>query len=371
MGTQKNANIEIWRGIAVFIVVYFHFSARLEPASLNSSAHPIVLNHIGKLGVYIFFVISGYLIAMSLETSKSLADFYSKRISRIWPLFILANISIFVFLMFVPAPVDNVGPITFNTKSANVFDLIGTSFFLKDLGFRWVDGVYWSILVELKFYFFAGIFAWLFGPRYIRLFAIAAILIWLVDFSVIVYSSEGRLTIAGHGTLRSFTMVYHALFIPHYLPFFALGMLMFRGKLDGLSSALAACCVITGLVAIDEDQIFSLRPNAIFLALLASALAIDTLLLRNRVFLWLGTYSYSLYLFHQMIGLSLISRFVPHMGIDLAIVAALGIICLISYGASQLVEWRFRRPCADLIMMVMRPLGLDKKVVAHPEASKG
>lgn len=57
--SEKNRFIEIWRGIAVLVVVHFHFTGRLPSEALGSATPASFGNDIGKIGVYIFFVISG------------------------------------------------------------------------------------------------------------------------------------------------------------------------------------------------------------------------------------------------------------------------------------------------------------------------
>ena len=76
IGLQYRPDIDGLRGIAVLAVVGFHAEAGLLEA--------------GFIGVDVFFVISGYLIAgivfRALERGTfSLTDFYVRRINRIFP----------------------------------------------------------------------------------------------------------------------------------------------------------------------------------------------------------------------------------------------------------------------------------------------
>lgn len=367
---DKNAFIEMWRGISVLLVVYFHFSSRLPPSALGVSEAPVVSNDIGKLGVYIFFIISGFLIAKSMEASKSLADFYAKRISRIWPLFIVAGIVIFAFLAIFPAPVVDSGLNKFNTAPARLIDLFMTSFFLKDLGFRWVDGVFWSVLVELKFYFYIGLFAVVFKKRYIEAFCIAAIVLASLDFLILLYDRVGDLRFTGANQLRHVSAFLHGALISHYLPFFAVGVALYRNKQDGLFNALCMLCCFAVLTAISEDKQFVTVRNAQFLLILAIGLALDQAFLKARIVLWLGKYSYSLYLFHQMIGLTVLAMLAPRIGMDLGIVLSLALVLFISWFFSQLFEWRYRRPVTRALLAVFNRLGWNKLAVSFPESKE-
>ena len=81
MDTTKNTtfrkDIQFLRAIAVLAVVLFH----LDETYLMS----------GFLGVDVFFVISGYVVTMSLNkkadffSSKDIGIFYLKRIKRLFP----------------------------------------------------------------------------------------------------------------------------------------------------------------------------------------------------------------------------------------------------------------------------------------------
>jgi peptidoglycan/LPS O-acetylase OafA/YrhL len=89
--THYRADIDGLRAIAVLFVVGFH-------------AFPLYVKG-GFIGVDIFFVISGYLITTiiisSLERNNfSLAEFYSRRIKRIFPALILLLIACFAFGWF-------------------------------------------------------------------------------------------------------------------------------------------------------------------------------------------------------------------------------------------------------------------------------
>ncbi len=69
---EKSKFIEILRGLSIIIVFCFHYSSRIPHQSLGASAPASIMSPDGKFGVYIFFAISGYLIALSLQSCSSL-----------------------------------------------------------------------------------------------------------------------------------------------------------------------------------------------------------------------------------------------------------------------------------------------------------
>ena len=92
MGTHKRRDIQGLRGIAIIYVLAFHLYPELFPY--------------GFLGVDIFFVISGYLMAMTLLKEKaftltSFLIFYKKRVKRILPAYYLLLFLILLFGYFL------------------------------------------------------------------------------------------------------------------------------------------------------------------------------------------------------------------------------------------------------------------------------
>src|SRR4051812_24902896 len=63
--------IDVFRGIAILMVVMFHFTARLPAYALNITEGAPLPVFFGWVGVYFFFIISGYCIFMTLERSST------------------------------------------------------------------------------------------------------------------------------------------------------------------------------------------------------------------------------------------------------------------------------------------------------------
>ena len=361
-GHSKDEFIQVWRGIAAFIVIYYHFSNRVPFTALNGAQAPLIEFYSGKLGVMIFFAISGYLITQSLAGSKDLASFLAKRVSRIWPLFILAVITIFVAMQFLEPPVVTGGPKPFEGGSTRLVDLIGNLFFLEDLGFRWVDGVFWSIVVELKFYVWIAVLACVAPRHFVAIFATG---------SAILASGEMIIRIYDIAMLDPLAKVMNGIFIAQHAPFFAIGALLVSGQHRHLLTinCLIATCAIA--YKMGENPDFNVRGTIEFVLVLAGVFAIDAALFKSRLFLAIGDYSYSWYLFHQLIGLSLIRIWAPAIGIDLAIAAALAATFGISVLGSWIAEWRFRRLFYNLIYRALSLVGLDRAKLNRSDAQAG
>lgn len=150
------------RFIAVFIVILDHLELMKSYFDLKTLWPNEFSSHIGKFGVTIFFVLSGFLISYLLFLEKkqfhsiSIKDFYVRRALRIWPLyFILILLGFFVLpnIDFFSIPVNEPVSVNFSQK----FSLY--LLFAANVGFVFYQvvpfaGVLWSVAVEEQFYLF-------------------------------------------------------------------------------------------------------------------------------------------------------------------------------------------------------------------------
>ena len=134
------------RAIAVISVLIFHLDKRLLPG--------------GFVGVDIFFVISGYLITSIIiadcaNGKFSFAQFYQRRISRIYPAFFIVSIAILIasFLLYLQQDFASAGA----TVMAAAFSVTNFKFLLQGNYFEVSQDAqpllhFWSLAVEEQFY---------------------------------------------------------------------------------------------------------------------------------------------------------------------------------------------------------------------------
>ena len=96
--------------IAALFVIFHHlelYKSRDGFFSLYDTPFRYFISHLGKNGVYIFFVLSGFLITYLLLSEKQLISkinikkFYFRRILRIWPLYYLIVLISFTIVPFL------------------------------------------------------------------------------------------------------------------------------------------------------------------------------------------------------------------------------------------------------------------------------
>ena len=105
-------NLNSIRFIAAFLVIIHHIELFKYMTGVPSEGNKVI-GMIGKLGVVLFFVLSGFLISYLLFKEKevtstiSIRKFYLRRILRIWPLYFLIVLSaffVFPFISFLTLP---------------------------------------------------------------------------------------------------------------------------------------------------------------------------------------------------------------------------------------------------------------------------
>lgn len=157
MNSKRLEILDFYRFVAIFVVMLFHYFTRWTTPFNDKNLYPYEnhYNHFmwGRLGVQFFFIISGFVISMTLEKSAGAIDFAKKRILRLWPSMLL--MSSITFLFFNLFDTENLFPIS--KEWSNLFyswTFLGKG--MNNQGWRYVDGSYWSLWVEVQFYIFAA-----------------------------------------------------------------------------------------------------------------------------------------------------------------------------------------------------------------------
>lgn len=312
--SQRLRGLDALRGVAIILVLLFHFTAAY-PEVVAPHTQPLLftLPH-GNLGVQLFFMISGFVILMTLEKSKGISEFAVHRFARLYPCY-LACASLTWVLCF---------PMGFNPLDLgmlpsllNVF--IGLSF---PLAWPMLDPSYWTLSVEIIFYAAAAILFCTLGIRRIEI----PCLVWLA----IGIAGRDLHLIAHHWQLAVLLNVLHG-----YC--FVAGMMIYRitsGRRSALTLATLACalCVPAVPFKADAEHAILLAAILIFAAGVWGTAAGKLRFLEWRPLLFIGNISYPLYLLHQVVGYFFIWRFEQAgMNANLAIpTAALAVVLLAS-----------------------------------------
>lgn len=145
--TQRLDHIDGLRGLAALLVLYQHlaeYGAAMAPAASFAESHLRFLFgylDVGKLGVVMFFAISGYIVPFSFRSDYPRSGFVISRLFRLYPAYWLS-------LLAAAALLPQLGHAEFSPRqvAANATMVQGL-LHQKD-----AIGVYWTLLVEVIFY---------------------------------------------------------------------------------------------------------------------------------------------------------------------------------------------------------------------------
>ena len=155
-------NLNGVRFIAAFMVLIHHVEQAKHAVGLQNIYDLTIVQHMGRLGVGLFFVLSGFLITYLLLQEKAnhgniaAGSFYLRRAFRIWPIyFIVILSSYFIFphlsLFEYPGAVENVTNHYHERLGFLLLILPNFAFILYDLPYWCAQA--WSIGVEEQFYY--------------------------------------------------------------------------------------------------------------------------------------------------------------------------------------------------------------------------
>ncbi|CAK8725050.1 hypothetical protein GMJAKD_15475 [Candidatus Electrothrix aarhusensis] len=277
---------------AIAVVLYHYTSQKLVVDSVRVPVFPMLepITRYGYLGVDLFFMISGFVILLS-SINRTPFEFVVSRVSRLYPGYWAA----IFFTVAVVAIFDQSG------KEVPLFDFLMNLTMVNDyFDIKDIDGVYWTLHVELKFYFL--IFSLIIFRQ------IKHVEKWLFFWVsiVIVHSLSGFPTFLGW-------------FInPSYSSYFIAGatfyLILTKGISNGRLLLIAASYILSlanalmqieGFIHDDVlwfDQVVTVIAITCFFILFGAISLGKTSFLRKKYFIPLGALTYPLYLIHNVAG---------------------------------------------------------------------
>ncbi|MEV4326569.1 acyltransferase family protein [Microbispora rosea] len=299
---RRLVELDVLRFVAAFAVMSFHFMAASKslwdeyPTKLFE---PVArLTTLGILGVELFFLISGFVILMSVW-GHTVGEFAVSRVSRLYPAYWFAVLVIFIMYRFS-------GVAGFDPKLEDGEYLLNLTMMQGAFGVGHAGGVFWSLWVELRFYVLLALFS-LVGITLRRC------LVFLAAWCGLALLAE---------LTQNETLVF--VFMPRQAPYFIAGMAFFLIHRFGARSGafvpwlLVAAGYGMSLYAAMERvgervrlvgiKHYPAPPEAVVVAitvvyLLMAAVALGWLRwVRWRRLVTLGALTYPLYLLHQTVS---------------------------------------------------------------------
>ena len=137
MQNKRLIELDVFRGIAALSVVLFHYTKRYNITFKTNEMSQFEFSY-GHYGVQLFFIISGFVIFMTLERCKNVFVFIKRRFIRLYPTFWISMIITFIVTSLS-------GIIRFERTFIDL--VVNITMIPYLLGFKHIDGVYWSLEV--------------------------------------------------------------------------------------------------------------------------------------------------------------------------------------------------------------------------------
>jgi peptidoglycan/LPS O-acetylase OafA/YrhL len=291
------------RGIAALYVAVYHYGlyAMFRGGTGN------ILGH-GYIAVDLFFMMSGFVMALTYRdlfaegrSLRNMLGFLGKRIARIYPLYVMASLAALIAVIWAGLS-SRAEQMTVTKAVANI--LLVQSWGVADS----YVGPGWSISAEWAAYLIFPLLCTvvLFGQRQVALAWAAIAFLFLVLLAEL--PADMTHVVRARGPLDLYDGRNYGA-VARCLIEFLLGMLCFRvsrhrGLADRLGRnwvSLGAVALIGGLLAVRNSDILIVPLLALLLVSLAHDKGRVAAFLGSPVFHWLGTISYSIYLFHTTV----------------------------------------------------------------------
>lgn len=290
---NRLAGLDALRILAVVGVVLAHFFWSKTWVTENLGAHPTVvfgdLTQVaayGFLGVHLFFIISGTVISKS-ALGRSASEFVIARFLRLMPALLIA-------VLISAALLVATGVLGIGKALRSILTNLMLMPSLADTG--WLNPVFWTLVIEASFYAIVAlvVFVWGASRKVLCRFA----WIWL-GVTVVLSRVDDE-------TLQTIAL-------SNWAPFFIIGILIATAESRSDKFLASLGMFAAGLLAV-ESTISTMNPegrsiNVIFVIVFAMALVVALVVwvkpisnLKSNNLAFIGTMTYSLYLFHVVPG---------------------------------------------------------------------
>ncbi|WP_433501073.1 acyltransferase family protein [Sphaerimonospora sp. CA-214678] len=347
---RRLVELDALRFVAAFAVMSFHYLAASRslwnehPTTLFSEVNR--LTTLGILGVELFFLISGFVILMSVW-GRTIGQFAISRVARLYPAYWFAVIVIFILYRFS-------GVSGFNPKLDDGEYLLNLTMLQGAFGVGHAGSVFWSLWVELRFYVLVAVFS-LFG------ITVRRCLVFMGSWLALALAAEFT---------QNEVLVF--VFLPRQASYFIGGMAFYliyrfgaRARWPWLfvAASFAMSLYVAQLRVGSRVELIGLKhfpapPEGVIVAitliyLLMAAVALGWLRWLNwRPLITVGALTYPLYLLHQNVSAVLIPAYRDELDPWVLAAITMGVSIALAYLVYRIVD----KPGQRLLKAVLEAL---------------
>jgi peptidoglycan/LPS O-acetylase OafA/YrhL len=296
--TKRLQKLDAFRGLAALSVATHHYT---------ESGYQSTLWSLGSTGVDLFFIISGYVILLSMNHAKTGRDFAVSRFSRLFPAYWAAlGLTLVLYLYFDPAqltPPNVAWHITMIPSLAFVHSF---------------DPSYWTLGVELTFYMLMGLCLVTDQLRRLEAWGVAMLVAFLalhlalpLSMPALYKSLTGRIEFLNQG------------------PLFFVGILFYKmhySRVTARRVLLLGVCVGLQCMLHQNGHTFRSISAVQHAGMLIGFVGVFALFIAGRmqwivnpVTLFLGSISYSFYLLHHYLGKHVLLPWMDSFGVPYSV----------------------------------------------------
>ncbi|MDG2013478.1 MAG: acyltransferase [Pirellulaceae bacterium] len=348
--TKRIVELDSLRAIAALNLVLFHFT-HVYTVKYGYTT-PLGFDFpFGKYGVQLFFMLSGFVNAMTLLRKRKSADFLAARIMRICPTYWSVIVINLLIVGIAPLTLVSYSP---EQVAANL------SIMPNLFGYECMEPVTWTLQVEVLFYcmilvmFMTGALETPFRT-----------VMWLLALSLVTCSSINFLAERSHDPmLLGWMTLCRDVMILEYLPLFLVGVLLNEIRCERGKLSLNVIGIFSSLFVFHYVDRLNHNPVAslILFVLLAASAYGRVPLLRCRPLVFVSTISYALYLLHNNLGCVFIYH-VNHAGVPPLLSMLAGIVFVIA--VSTFVTYKIEGPVTAWLRR--RWVGLKENIASRRE----
>ncbi len=329
--TSRIVELDALRALAAINLMLFHFthvySVRYGYTSELGFEFPW-----GKYGVQLFFMLSGFVNAMTMLKKKVPSQFLASRFIRILPVYYVV-VAINLLLLQL-APFSDHVEFTWPAIIANLTLLPNL------LGYECLEPVTWTLQVEILFY---GILTTLFLLGAFR----RPLLTMLGYLGACLVGCQLIPAVEVGSAISGWQLVREALLL-EYMPLLIIGILVQQIRFEGVRKAsfILGIVVAAAVFHVNDEHGHNPVVTVLLTAILWLAAYGKLPILRLKPLVFISTISYSLYLLHDNLGCFVIYH-MNQNGVppQLCFALIIPIVLLLSWLSSRFLE----RPLSALL----------------------
>ncbi|MDO6445293.1 acyltransferase [Colwellia sp. 1_MG-2023] len=349
--------IDLFRFLAAFGVMVFHYTytAFMEGyAPIANFENFREVSRYAYMGINFFFIISGFVIFMSVKDGSA-KKFVISRFVRLFPTYWAALILTSLITVYW-------GGVGFSITWPQFF--ANTTMINEAFNYKPIDGAYWTLFIELKFYIFIWALLLCGALQYIQ---------HILAFTLIV--STAALFFPWAENVNMWTGIF-----PHWSGYFASGCVLYLLRRDGINLYRMGLYILSFIYIIIQSVLFGslmgkwfdiifdsttiILINLVFFAVFSLTAFCKDNHLRKRWCFYLGILTYPLYLTHQHIGYIIFNQFGTESNIVNLIVLTILLMVVVAYLIHYFIEIKLSRSLSRWLtkrFLVIRKLDVRKK----------